>query len=174
MHYPKPVNFLPAEKVTTARFSSSPPPFLNRPARRGKKRQGILYENRVHDHFERAYDVGYWRSPWVIFDDRHRHNRWCQPDAIHIDARTGRITIFEVKYQHCAQAWFQLFHLYSPVIEFLFPKPAWSVGCVEVVKWYDPHTATPAMPILRENPLDTVGDAFCVHIWKPNSIQLPD
>ena len=169
MDYPKPVNFLPADKVLSARFSPIPPPFLRRPPRTGRKRQGILYEERVHQWLDDEFAGSFVPGPWIVFDDSKRRVRWCQPDGLLFDVRRGRVTVIEAKHSHCAQAWFQLFQLYIPVVCLLFPPPSWSVVGIEIVRWFDPHTATPVAAIKRANVLDALEGQFCVHIFKPRS-----
>lgn len=166
-NYPKPVNFRPAANVTRAWFSDHAPPFLRRPARRGRKRQGLLYQSRAADMLQTRYGDLLVAEPWICFDDAHANHRWCQPDFLLVDVLKGRITIIEAKYQHCPEAWFQLFQLYKPVVSHLFPPSQWRIGCVELVKWFDPSTSVPEPPVLREFIHDPLDGKFCVHIWKP-------
>ena len=51
-------------------------------------------------------------------------------------------TIVEIKYNHCALAWWQLYKLYLPVISKIFGSD-WTYSCCEVVKWFDPQTNVP-------------------------------
>lgn len=165
--YPRPPNFRPAHNVRNARFSPTAPPFLRRPPRRGRKRQGILYQQRAGDMLAARYGDMLVPEPWIRFDDDHAAGRWCQPDFLLFDVARGRITIIEAKYQHCSEAYYQLFELYEPVVRHLFPAHLWEVACVELVKWYDPSTAVPSPPLLREYVHDVKLNTFCVHIWKP-------
>lgn len=147
--------------MTHARFSDSPPPFLRHPPRRGRKRQGLIYQARAGawllDHFKPHFRF----SPWVVFNE----DRWCQPDGLILSPERSRIVVTEIKLRHCSEAWFQLFQLYIPVVQMLFPD--WEVVGCEVVKWYDPSSVVPQAPKLRENPADALPGAFNVHIYAP-------
>lgn len=46
--------------------------------------------------------------------------RYCQPDAL--ISRYDLLYIFEIKYSHTTDAWWQLEHLYSPVLAHLYPE----------------------------------------------------
>lgn len=161
MRYKKPVNFLPAGIVTSARFSDSPPPFLNHPARRGRKRQGLIYQAKAGAHLNDRYAPHFRDGPWVIFNG----NRWCQPDGLLIVPEHSKIVVAEIKLRHCSEAWFQLFELYIPVVQVLFPS--WLIVGVEICKWFDPASSVPQNPTMRENPLDAIPGAFNVHIYAP-------
>ena len=164
MQFPKPVNFRPADRVRKARFSDEEPPFLNRPARHGRKQQGILYEQRCHAYLGERYSVHFLSAPWIIFEDA-LGLRWCQPDGIIFDVRPGRIICTEIKLRHCSEAYFQLFELYIPVLSVIFPK--WSIRGCEVCRWFDPKEPTPEAPTMRKNPVDALEGKFNVHIFMP-------
>jgi len=126
----------------------------------------VRYERRVHEHFLELYPDRYLPSPWVRFTNVEDANaRWCQPDGLIIDLAAGEIVIVEMKYQHTADAWWQLEKLYKPVLRAMFPAGLWTLRCVEVVKWFDPATAFPVSVRMSEKPTGN-GD-FSVHIWKP-------
>jgi len=161
MRYKKPVNFLPAGTVTSARFSDTPPSFLRHPPRRGRKRQGLIYQARAGAWLLDRYKPNFKFSPWVIFNG----DRWCQPDGLLLDPGEGRIVVTEIKLRHCSEAWYQLFELYIPVVQALFP--GWTIAGCEVCKWYDPAERTPDQPVLRENPADAIIGKFNVHIYSP-------
>jgi hypothetical protein len=161
MRYKKPVNFLPAGQVTSARFSDSPPTFLRHPPRRGRKRQGLIYQARAGAFLNDRFTPQYREGPWVVFNG----DRWCQPDGLIFLPDRARIVVTEIKLRHCSEAWFQLFELYIPVVRVLFPE--WEVIGCEVVKWYDPAASVPQPPTLRQNPADAISGAFNVHIYSP-------
>lgn len=161
MQFKKPVNFLPAGQVTQARFSDSPPPFLRHPPRRGRKRQGLIYQARAGAWLLDRFKPHFRFSPWVVFNG----DRWCQPDGLLILPERDRIVVTEIKLRHCSEAWFQLFELYIPVVRVLFPN--WEVVGCEVVKWYDPADVVPQAPKLRANPADAINGEFNVHIYAP-------
>lgn len=161
MKYKKPVNFLPAGQVTSARFSDKPPSFLRHPPRRGRKRQGLIYQARAGAYLLDKYGPHFKFSPWVIFNG----DRWCQPDGLLILSERGRIVVTEIKLRHCSEAWYQLFQLYIPVVQALFP--GWEVVGIQVCKWFDPASAVPQAPTMRERPEDAIPGAFNVHIYAP-------
>lgn len=150
-------------KVQAARFSDESPSFLNRPARRGRKRQGVLYETKALAHLGDRFGELFLPGPWVRFSNEADTDRWCQPDGIILDPTLGRVVITETKLRHCAEAWFQLFELYIPVFRVMFPQ--WIVVGVEVCRWFDPATPTPAPAVLRKNPVEAIDGKFNVHIW---------
>jgi len=122
----------------------------------------------VQAHLVEDLGEGYVPSPWFRFrtlaDPRPR---WCQPDGLHFDFERGRIVIVEVKLQHTIDAWWQLEHLYLPVVQFAFPVPEWELAVCEVTKWYDPATAFPVRPVLCRDILRAKREDFSVHIWRP-------
>jgi hypothetical protein len=70
----------------------------------------------------------------------------------------------EVKYSHTPEAFFQVEHLYVPVLRAFIGDSYWRIATVEVVKWYDPSTRFPVRPVLRENLEDVKVGEFAVHI----------
>ena len=162
---PPPPKFKPAVGVRQAHCSQEPPPFINgNQIYRGRRALGKSYEKRVHEHLGELYP-GYVPGQWFKFTDGSSRERWCQPDGLIFDLELGGICVVEVKYQHTADAWWQLNELYMPVVRKAFP--GWTVTMCEVVKWFDPAVVCPQRPRLCRMPdLAAVGD-FGVFIWKP-------
>ncbi len=77
----------------------------------------------------------YLESPWIEFTDRSGR-RYCQLDGLLLDSR-GSALIYEVKYKHTVNAWWQLTQLYEPVVRVLFPSHR-PICLMEVVHWHDP------------------------------------
>jgi hypothetical protein len=125
----------------------------------------LIYEARAGAYLENRFAEAFRRGPWVIFADDSGRERWCQPDGFIADPIATRIIVTEIKLRHCSEAYYQLFDLYLPVVRSLYP--GWRVAGLEVCRWFDPATATPAPVRLRENPFDAVDGAFNVHIWSP-------
>jgi hypothetical protein len=174
LHCPPPRNFRPAGRVEWALPDESPPAYLTRPRRyRGRRAQGVRYERRFHETFTLTCDSpgpgqlhwGYFQSPWFRFSAGETV-RWCQPDGIACCPGEGRLVILEVKYQHTPDAWFQLRELYEPVVRAAFGS-AWTVGLVEVVKWYDPAVYFPERIVMCPDPLRPPEGAIGLHIWNP-------
>ena len=91
--------------------------------------------------------------------------RYCQYDALLVLPDRGVLVIVEVKYSHTADAYWQLEHVYVPVLRsFLGPSHAWQIATVEVVKWFDPSTAFPCKVTLCEDVGQVRVNAFNVHI----------
>lgn len=143
---------------------SSPPTFRRR-RYTGRRLQGVRYERAAHEHLENLYGDWYLASPWLRFLSDGRW-RWCQPDALLFKPLEGKITIIECKYQHTSDAWWQVRHLYQPVLEHIFPAKLWTYEACEVVKWYDPAVPFPERTVMA-NEVDMAHSAFKIHIWKP-------
>lgn len=144
------------------------PPPIPQPKRRrnGRRGAGQKYEQDVHAYLHSLYGNAYIPSLWFEFRENGRYRtRFCQTDGILFDLYNRRLTIVEVKLQHTVDAWWQLRHLYLPVLTKVFPPDLWEYAIVEVVRWYDKAVAFP-------EPVKLVGDIqslacgeFGVHIW---------
>ena len=161
---PAPQGFKPAGRVLTASFS--PAPHLRKKRYTGRRLEGVRYEKKVHEHLSMLFPDTYVQSPWLKFFPAGGCWRWCQPDALVVDTKRGRITIVEVKYQHTSDAWFQVKQLYLPVLQSIFPPHLWEYDFCEVVKWYDPDTVFPE-PVVLAHEVDMRHKHFKVHIYKP-------
>lgn len=160
---PAPSSFRPAGRVLSAAFCL--PPAIRKKRYTGRRLAGIRYERKVHEYLELLYGDKYVASPWLRFYTEAGW-RWCQPDGLVVDAARGRITIVEVKYQHTSDAWWQVRHLYQPVLEKMFPPSLWELDACEVVKWYDPATLFPEKVVLAQD-VHMHHPSFKVHIWRP-------
>ena len=166
---PPPRNFLPAGAVQTAELIFFTPPFIRVPKRRrGKRAEGVRYEQAVQDFFDAEYGDFFLPSPWFCFTAYHTGDkvRFCQPDGLHFDFHRGIITIVEVKLKHVAAAWWQTRHLYQPVVQKLFPPDLWQINICEVVRWLDPHTLFPEKFNYARTPLDIPCEGFGVHVLR--------
>ena len=155
------------EDLRWARLAETEPPFAaRRPRRRGRRAQGIKYEQKLHTHFADRFGDSYLPSPWFQYiDGAVGHLQWCQPDALLIDFTRGRITIVEAKYQHTADAWYQLYR-YLTVVRAVFGE-GFTYALCEVVKWYDCAVKYPEPVSLLRDLKDSRVGVFQVHIWKP-------
>lgn len=155
-----------AENVLWARFTTQPN-FVKRPHRTGRQQTGVRYEREVHELFLARFPE-YIPSPWIVFHNGERL-RWCQPDGLFVDFQHGRVTAVEIKYQHTVDAWFQLWHLYEPVLRKLFRPTLWSISCLTVVKWFDPLVAFPGKVVLLDSPISRISENTTgVHILNPH------
>lgn len=164
----RPANFREAQAIEHAAFRVRTPAFAAKKRRlTGARAAGVRYEKKIHEEFIRRFPKHYLPSPWFEFWDVHGR-RWCQPDGLIIDAVQGLIVIVEVKHHHTGEAWWKLHKLYLPVVRKFFGTN-WEYRCLEVVRFYDPHTIFPESRLLAHvhliPPLPTIG----VHICKPTA-----
>ena len=155
--------------MKSVRLLDKPPAFMSFSKATGARRRGVLYEWKVLEKLAEAVigkpELTLIKHPWFEFwDENGRH--WCQPDALLLGLEQN--LIYEVKYKHCAEAWFQLWRLYVPVLE----KWAGSAGKkwqgIEVVKWHDPATNFPEKYSLAADILEIPRNGrTAVHIWNP-------
>lgn len=120
----------------------------------------------MKEHLEKELDGEFVPGPWAVFKNE-AGIRWCQPDGLWIDPVRGRVSIIEVKYSHCEDAYHQLRSLYEPVVRVLFQGAPWEFRTIEIVRWYDSdayfpgeHKLRPRLELAREGEI-------AVHIWNP-------
>lgn len=163
---PPPSNFRPVSKIAWARMSATRPSFLRQSKPKGRRAQGLRYEKKVLEYLANSCHAPLLPSPWIQFQESETSKyRWCQPDGLLINPWKGIIILVEVKYQHTPDAWWQLRHLYGPVVSYLFPH--YEIRMAEVCKWYDPAISFPEridmLPAVERAGVEKIG----VHIWKP-------
>jgi len=117
----------------------------------------------VHERLSNQYGLSYIPSQWFSFFDGERV-RYCQPDALLLFERLSLLLIVEVKYSHTPDAFWQLEHLYVPVLRAFMGVSHWKIATCEIVKWFDPSTRFPVRPVLRETLEDIKVGEFAVHI----------
>lgn len=132
-----PKRFRFASDVKAATYSDAPPGLARPRGRTVAQRRGLAFERRtlqlLADHFK-----DFKRGPWLQY--QNSNGTWfCQPDGLVV--LENSVIIFEVKYSHCMEAYWQLRHLYQPVVEALLP--GFSTQVVEVPKSFDPHVEWP-------------------------------
>jgi hypothetical protein len=145
-------------------MQQDPPPFILGERRYGRRAAGILYEERVHVEFEKRFP-GYLPGMWFEYGDAEADGKWCQTDGLIIDPWKGRIVIVEVKLQHCAAAFYQLFKTYLPVLREVFGG-TYELACLEVVRWFDCATLVPKVPAMCKEPELARVNQFNVYIWR--------
>lgn len=133
---------------------------------------GVRYERQVQSLlslFVLGRDLELWVGPWLEFKD-NSGLRWCQPDAVILDHKERLGIIYEIKYQHTEQAWWQLKWLYLPVLRLLCQ--GYSFGLMELVHWHDPQIHFPE-PYDLTSGIDRVPSAnrVAVHILNPSRIR---
>lgn len=117
----------------------------------------------MHERLGGIFGLEYIPSQWFEYFDGER-TRYCQPDAILLRPEERAIILVEVKYSHTPDAFWQLEHLYVPVLRAFIGKADWKILTCEVVKWFDPSTQFPVRPVLRESLEDIKPGEFAVHI----------
>ncbi len=163
---PPPANFTPAGRVTSAWLSPEEPPFINRTRRRGNKAEGVRYEAKVQRYLVDAYPDFYLPAPWFRYaSSGNARVRWCQPDGLLLNARDGVITIVEVKLRHNSDAWWQVRHLYEPVVAACFGS-VWRIAAVEVVRWFDPDAPFPETYCRAPDPIAVTEGRFGIQVWQ--------
>lgn len=143
-HLPAPSKFRAAVGVRSAKFLPERPLFIRRGQSAGRYAAGIRYERRVHEHLELwalgLSGIDLRLGQWIEFIDRNG-KRWCQVDALWIDRRKTSCLACEIKYSHTPDAWWQLKHLYVPVLQKVLP--GYKFGMLEIVHWLDPAVVWP-------------------------------
>jgi len=169
---PPPKGFIAAVDVRRARFLSAQPPFIRRGRSRGRFAVGVRYERQVQDYLSLLAlgqpEIEHRNGPWLEFTDKSGR-RWCQPDALLVNAGRQDCIIAEVKYQHTADAWWQLKWLYLPVLQ--AAMPGYSFRLLEIVHWHDPLVAWPERSVLTPNVEATPrGNSIAIHIFNPRRL----
>lgn len=162
--------FIAAVGVQSAQRLQQAPPFIRRGRPTGRFAVGIRYEREVHEYLALLAlgrpDLEYVPSPWFQYQDKSGR-RWCQPDALIFKPESRVGIVYEAKYQHIADAWWQLTQLYVPVLQRAYPLiTTW--GMVEICHWHDPSVTFPEKYELTSDPLTVRNSArVSVHIYNP-------
>lgn len=109
---------------------------------------GLRFERKVQFALKTRWGEKYWTTPEVCFYDL-TGKRVCFPDGVYRDTH-NRMFVFEIKFRHCPEAWWQLRRLYLPVIG------AWAgadvkVFGIEICRTFDPETPFPEKVELLES-----------------------
>lgn len=148
------------------------PSFVRAHRARGRKGMGLRYEKRVHDHFAQQFGPLYLPSMWFAYRrlSSPKIINYAQPDGILLDFNAGLVTILEVKYNHTAEAYFQLYDKYLPLLDKWLhekDKGLWKFAVCEVVYWFDKFVEFPCRVALRDDVTKVRPGEFGVHIWRP-------
>lgn len=165
-----PNNFTPAGVVAEAELATSTPFSTGNGKRvKGARGAGLAYERKAHGYLSERYPYLYIPGPWLRFRNPQSYEwRYCQPDGFILDLQKLHLTLIEIKLKHTQFAWWQLLHLYAPVLRKLFGKD-FSYSCCEVVKWFDPHTPFPGGFRCSPEVHQPRAQEFRVHIWNGKS-----
>lgn len=129
------------------------------------RKAGLRFEAKVQKSFVGRWFEHYWPSPRLVFSD-DSGQRVCYPDGI-LWGPHGRLIVFEIKLNHCPEAWWQLQRLYLPVLR------EWNgykeeLFAIEVCQHYDPETPFPEKVEMVEDLRDWIensGKPFGVFRW---------
>ena len=165
-----PRRFTPVGPIEWAENSLNTPPFLTSTKKkaRGAVAKGLKYEQDFKNYMEDRFGGLYVPGPWFHYREIGKEkNKWCQPDGLLFIPRLGKVYIIETKLKHTSDAWWQLKHLYLPVVAKLFPPNLWEYCLIEVVRWYDPQINFQEKVRMCPDVLSVEPGEFGVHIWMP-------
>lgn len=133
---------------------------------RGQRfRRGLKYEAKVQlqlqERFGLRYIPGQW---WKYFTALGDGPSYAQTDGILLDPARKLCVLFEVKYSHTTEAYWQVENLYVPLLQRFLRNTDYKIAAVEVCKWFDPCTPFPVKPTLCEELTAVHPERFNVHI----------
>lgn len=158
-----PRRFRPAGQIVEAHPEASGP--FNTNSLRGRsaaQKAGIRYERKVLKELSAEFPGEFLPSQWFRFDDGSPSIRWCQVDGLRV--APSHVTIFEVKSSFCAEAGYQLRHLYLPVVRNVYPTLP--VDLVVICKTFDPNVAFPEAYSIIDHLSRVVPETICVLPWR--------
>lgn len=94
----------------------------------GRKRAGLKYESDLAKALGSSADHG----PWINFEDKNGPG-WAQPDFLIEFPFSDAILILESKYTWVRDAYSQIEHLYKPLVERIYSKPAFGIVVAKVL-----------------------------------------
>lgn len=131
------------------------------------QRAGLAFEKKAKDFLSSSFPHAV-PGQWFYYSDGFRR-RYCQPDFLIFDQplseRPSCLTIVEIKIRWTETAWWQLTHLYAPVVSHFYKPEALRLVCL--TKSFDPAIpvagSTSILDTLDEElPIDNVG----VFLWR--------
>ena len=131
--------FRPAGEVTTAKLSTSPLRSIRQPGSYSPtQKAGKRYEAKIFKRLAKlagsGADLRVIESPWISFSTLRDTDRRVQPDLLIFQNR--QLLLCEIKLAHTVDAYWQLVHLYAPVVRRVFPD--YELRLVEITKSFDP------------------------------------
>lgn len=103
------------------------------------QREGLRYEQRVHDVLLAIYGSNYRPSAAILFEDRTGLRRAIPDGLLRVEAS---LVVVEIKLSHTERAWWQLNRLYAPLLAQL-TNPGTAIHTVEICRSYDPEVRFP-------------------------------
>lgn len=137
---PPPAHFIPAEIL--AAWKTNDQPFASRKSRHTPaQKAGLRYQTFVGDRL-RGAGLGLLHSgPWYCYAHFGGSRKYCQPDFV-VELQSDLLLVVEAKIRWTSDAWWQLDHLYLPVLRAAHPD-ATVVGLC-VTRSYDPAIRVPS------------------------------
>lgn len=142
-----PRRFRAASDVKSVAFCEAPPALARRKGGTAAQRRGLVFERRTLQHLSQTFSE-FEQSRWLRYQNSDG-THVCQPDGF--VELLDCVLLFEVKYTHCIEAYWQLRHLYGPILAHLYKKP---VKCIEVPRSFDPAVPWPEDIVLVTNILE--------------------
>lgn len=128
---------------------------------------GRRYESQVQRYLEDLFMAHYIPEPIISFMDNSLY-RTIRPDGVLVEK--DFVFIFEMKYQHVPEAWWQLEKLYKQALVSLYHRP---ISLVEICRSYDPATPFPCEVELvsdLEAWVSRPRETFGVHVWRKSTL----
>lgn len=129
------------------------------------QKAGLRYQRRICEVLPRQWRDARIKAslhvgPWLRFDTVWGRKH-CQPDAL-IETEDA-IYIIEIKLSSTLDAWWQLVHLYGPVVERLYGRKP---RLINVVKLFNPDIGFPDDWPLVFDPSDVFNHERCILPWR--------
>src|SRR5690348_4326837 len=106
-------------RVEFAEWCDGPAALARRKGRTQAQKRGLAFERRALQFLSAS--LGEFKSgPWIRWHTRD-DEFLCQPDGL-CEISDYKVFVFECKSRHCIEAYWQLRHLYVPVVRRLYPN----------------------------------------------------
>jgi hypothetical protein len=155
---PPPPRFRAAVGVKWAEFGYAP--VAEKPPVGLAQKAGVRYEKKAIDYLRSEWAPAFHANRWIQFGDVSGI-RWCRPDVLWLPSDSDLCVICEIKIQHMPEAFWQLQHLYLPVVKVLFPKKRYLllelVGSYDPAMNFPPHSLLNSLKEVRYLPADMIG-----------------
>lgn len=172
-----PAKFFPVGTVTWAQFAPAEPAYIaqNKKKVKGSRAAGLAYERKAKVMLETCFfslisplspppEASLLLGPWISYKTaKSSRICYCQPDVLLVNSEEKKLTIYEIKLQHCTFAWWQVRKLYEPILRKIYPN--FTISAMEIVKWLDPHIPFPETFYYASSPFDLFDNRFGIHIY---------
>lgn len=136
-----PLHFIPAGEIASVWEMPGNPHRNCRETKTGAQMAGLRYEKKIKKKLEAIYGQNAVFAPWLSFTSvGSARRRCCSPDVV-IALGDGLYVIVEIKIRHVADSYWQLRHLYHPVMQKVYPSA--DIRLATIVGSFDPATYYP-------------------------------